>query len=290
MKIDLHMHTNFSACANADNSWQNLLEKAEFEKIDILSVTDHNTCDFYTILKNNDVSKIFSGKIIAGIELDVVEDGIAFELLAYNFNISLVSDWAQKTYGTLQNRQNKIKDLLISKIRDYSLKIDKEIILDEKEYAHKCVYESMIKYKENLKFFKDYTINNFSDFYRISTENKNFPLYISIENIFPGMKEVISIIHKAKGVVVLAHPYNYKSNANVEKLLCIAKDSGIDGIEVFHPSCNCDQTLYLQNYAKKYNLIITGGSDYHGIEKHNNMGLSDIESQTIIVQPNFIIQ
>jgi len=286
MKIDLHTHTNFSACADKNNSWQELLKKAERENIQVLSVTDHNTCEFYKA-SSQKVSQYFSGKIVSGVELDVVEDAVAFELLAYNFDIDKMSDWTTMTYGTLKTRQEKLKNKLIEKIKENDLKIDEaNTVLGEKDYAHKCVYEQMVRFEENLEFFKKYNINSFSDLYRASTEDKNFPLYIDAGEIFPNTKEVARAVHDANGTIVLAHPYNYKYNVDVEKLLNIVIKYGIDGIEVFHPSCNPEQSKYLMEFATKNNLVITGGSDYHGTEKHNIIGLDFKKSNMVINQPN----
>lgn len=282
MRIDLHTHTNFSACADKINTWEALLRKAEIENIELLSITDHNTCVFHLLEKFVDTSQFFSGKIIPGIELDVVEDGISFELLAYNFDIKKVFDWALDTYGTINTRQQKLKDKLIEVTKNYNLPIDEEnLIVGKTDYAHNCVYANMIKFEKNLKLFKEYNINNSSDFYRISTEDKNFPLYVNTKSIWPDVSTVIDVIHKANGIVILAHPYNYKSNVDVERLLQIALEKGVDGIEVFHPSCDDKQAKYLLDFARKNKLIVTGGSDYHGTEKHNQLGLTDSESEKV---------
>ena len=62
MRIDLHTHTNFSACADKINTWEALLRKAEIENIELLSITDHNTCVFHLLEKFVDTSQFFSGK------------------------------------------------------------------------------------------------------------------------------------------------------------------------------------------------------------------------------------
>ena len=281
MQIDLHMHTNFSACANKSNSWQELLKKAETEKIDVLSITDHNTCAFY-LEDAEKVKELFSGKIISGVELDVFENGVAFELLAYDFDVKQVDKYLNKTYGTLQTRQNKLKDKLINKAKENNIKVDLDIRVGELEYAHKCVYENMKTFRENSQFFEKYSINSFSDLYRLSTEDKKFPLYIDVGEIFPGVNEVVSQIHKHKGIVVLAHPYNYKTNVNVEMLLQIALESGMDGIEVFHPSASISQIKSLLKFATKNNLLVTGGSDYHGTAMQNKIGLNAKQSKKIV--------
>ena len=289
MRIDLHSHTNFSACSDKKNTWEELLRKAEKEKIKLLSITDHNTCIFHLLEIFVNTSQLFSGKIIPGIELDVVEDGISFELLAYNFDVKKVFDWALDTYGTINTRQQKLKDRLVEAVKNYNLPIDEEnLIVGKADYAHNCVYDNMIKFEKNQKLFKEYDIKNSSDFYRVSTEDKSFPAYVDTKSIWPDIGNVVNAIHNANGIVVLAHPYNYKFNVDVERLLQIALENGVDGIEVFHPSCDDKQAKYLLDFSFRNNLIVTGGSDYHGTEKHNILGLSEQESD--LVQINRILK
>lgn len=288
MKVDLHTHTNFSPCADRTNTWQELLKKAESEKIDLLAITDHNTCMFHLMDNFVDSSKFFSGKIVSGVELDVVENGVTFELLAYNFDVKKVFDWTYKNYGTIESRQKLLKEKLLKLIRKHKLKVDeKSIQIGKMEYADKKIYNNMLQFEENLQFFEKYNIKSSADFYRITTEEKNFPLYIDPNENGVKAKDVVSIIHKANGIVILAHPYEYKFNANVDALLKFAVNNGIDGVEVFHPSANNKQIKYLLDFAEKNNLIITGGSDYHGTEKRKDIGVASKYSRLITQQNIF---
>ncbi len=283
MKIDLHMHSNFSACANPDNSWEKLLTLAEDNGLEKISITDHNTCIVHVINKFKDTRNLFKGKIVPGMECDVVEDGLTFELLAYNFDVMKIFNWAYEIYGTLEIRQTKIKNKLVKITQNAGFEIDDTVVFNGKvDYAHKYVLENMQKFEKNKEFFIKYNIETLSDFYRLSTTEKSFPLYMDMNEFWPSVKEVVDAIHNANGVVVLAHPYNYKANVDPNKLLEICQKYKVDGIEVFHPSCNDKQSEYLLNFAKKHNLIITGGSDYHGKPENNVMGLLENQNENEI--------
>ena len=276
MNFDLHTHTNFSACANKENSWESLLTKAQEKGIELLSVTDHDTCLFHVINHFTNTKRFFQGKIIPGMECDVVEDGVTFELLAYNFDVMKVFNWAYKVYGTLEIRQTRIKDALVELVKQKSFAFDDKKPFNGKvDYAHKYVYEDMLTHTENNDFFDKYQIKTLSDFYRLSTTDKDFPLYMNMDQFWPSVDEVAKAIHEAGGIVVLAHPYNYKSNIDTNKLLQIVLEKDIDGVEVYHPSCDLEKINFLIKFAKKHNLIITGGSDYHGTEKHNTIGIDN---------------
>ena len=78
---------------------------------------------------------------------------------------------------------------------------------------------------------------------------------------FPEPSEILDAIHEAGGVAVLAHPDLFDSMDLMEELIPL----GLDGVEVWHPLCSEEKTDYLKSVASKYNLLMTGGSDFHGM-------------------------
>ena len=74
--------------------------------------------------------------------------------------------------------------------------------------------------------------------------------------------EAARIIHKAGGIAVLAHPAEIENLSYVEEIL----HSGVmDGMEVFHPSVLQEKNKHdWLAIAKKYHLMVSGGSDLHG--------------------------
>lgn len=275
MKYDLHMHTNFSACANKDNSYENLLKLCEKSGLDTISITDHNSCIFHMLHMYSDLSGLYSGKIVTGMECDVNEGGIGFEILAYNFDPAKIFNWTYSTYGTLESRQTKLKDKLLDLIKKNGFSYDQSIKYNPKtDYAHHYIYDSMKGIRANQQLFIKYGIENVHDFYRHSTTNKDFPLYVDTSIFSPPIKTILKEVHNAGGVAILAHPYNYK-NVDGDTLLRLAIDNGIDGIEVYHPSAYEKGKIdYLLNLANKHSLIITGGSDYHGTEHRGQIGIT----------------
>ena len=83
-----------------------------------------------------------------------------------------------------------------------------------------------------------------------------------VEHEYPDVNFVLDLIHSAKGIAVLAHPIQYN---NIELLEELAEKGKLDGVEVYHYSANDKQKEQLLKIAEKYNLIVTGGSDFHGL-------------------------
>lgn len=278
MKNDLHVRTNFSASANKEWDWKKVLKKCEDEKIQKLSITDFDTCVFHVINKIIDTSSYFSGTIITGMECDVCEKGITFELLAYNFEPFKTLLWSYETYGTLEDRQTKIKDLLVDAIKQNEFKFNTKIKFNGKvDFAHKYVYENMLSFEENDEFFKKYNIENLSDFYKLSSKETKFPLYVNMNKVFPTVKKVVDFIHSVGGFVVLAQPCKDGNKNNLNFILQTALKYGVDGIEVYHPSHSKDDIKYLLNLCKDKNLIITGGSNFNGKLENNTVGIKNID-------------
>jgi hypothetical protein len=78
--------------------------------------------------------------------------------------------------------------------------------------------------------------------------------------------DAISMIMEAGGIPVLAHPFTLycKSSNDLEQLITQLVDHGLQGIEVFYPEHNEKQTAEYHLLAKRNNLLVTGGSDFHG--------------------------
>jgi hypothetical protein len=97
------------------------------------------------------------------------------------------------------------------------------------------------------------------------------PAYVELQEITP--KESIELIRHAGGIPVLAHPSYIGDDGIIPSIV----GDGIQGIEVFYPVR--DQTL-LERYlalAKRYKLLITGGSNYHGgMHRQINVELGEI--------------
>jgi len=78
---------------------------------------------------------------------------------------------------------------------------------------------------------------------------------------YPSVKEVIDEIHSAGGIAVLSHPGKYKNDEELDEYL----ELGLDGVEVWSPYNSPELAQELADYCKKHKILLTGGSDFHGI-------------------------
>jgi predicted metal-dependent phosphoesterase TrpH len=87
-------------------------------------------------------------------------------------------------------------------------------------------------------------------------------------------EECIKLILDAGGIPVLAHPFTLKmTNEELKSELKYLVSIGLKGIEVIHSKGNEEQREFYKELAKEFNLITTGGTDYHGPEVKPNIKL-----------------
>lgn len=255
MKINLHSHSNFSL--DGELSPNDLIDKMKNNNYDIISITDHDTCLAY-----KEIDNINNLKIITGMEADAIVNNHTYDFLCYDFKLNDVLKYASNTYKTVEIRQKIIFDELVKKCKENDIKLNNVNSYNPlEEYAHMAIYRMLDK-----DFLNKYNIIDAGDFYRVSTIDSKFPLYIDMHIVWPDIIELVKIIHKNNGLVFLAHPYRY--NKDVKDVLKEIKQY-VDGIEISNNPKNKEEVEYLYKYAKDNNLLVSIGSDYHGNDRYN---------------------
>lgn len=266
--IDLHIHTIYS---DGDKTVEEVLKMCEERKLEYISITDHDTCWQYEdeALKNN---KIFSGKIIKGTELHAVFQNRSIEILAYNVDTNIINEWREQYYSKdkLKEEQEILYKRLLNICDKQGLIYDeKNIVKPERisDYVEVQIYKELMRHKENYKILGEFA-KSFSIFFRKGLANPKSNYFTNFIEFRPTYKEVIDIIHKARGKAFLAHPFEYKFDDTIGFINDLSKEVALDGIECFHPSSEVENKKdILVEYAKENNLYISGGSDYHGNRK-----------------------
>ena len=118
----------------------------------------------------------------------------------------------------------------------------------------------------------------------VSSFNEAFDLWIGrsspayVERYKLSPEETIGLIRRSGGVPVLAHPYIYsrtgvcKVGLDLRRWLPRLREAGLEGMEVYYPNYTRRVNRHLLALAVRHNLLITGGSDYHGGMLGNGLG------------------
>ena len=99
---------------------------------------------------------------------------------------------------------------------------------------------------------------------------KSGAAYVASNRLTP--LEAVKTIKAAGGLAVLAHPLVFVNKGVLDDLICGLKPFGLDGIEANYPTHTPEITARLYETARKYRLIATGGTDYHGTIRPIEMG------------------
>lgn len=262
--IDLHTHTNYS-----DGTWsvKRLLEEAEKAKIEVLSITDHDTIKEYIELMEIDYSKIFKGKIIKGVEFSTVYNGVFFHLLGYNFDYKKLDNWAHENYETRKPNLNAEFEFMMESCKRNNIKVGNIEYDKSKGWPIDIIYPEIKKHQENKKYFKEEEWNNVEIFFNSCVTNKNFPVFVDFSIHYPSADVVAREVRKAGGKLFVAHPYRYNLEDTIQFLDILKDNKIIDGVEVYHSIHTEEQAAILKKYCKDNNLLISGGSDCHGERK-----------------------
>lgn len=107
------------------------------------------------------------------------------------------------------------------------------------------------------------------------------------KNFYIDSETAIKLVHAANGKIFLAHPFGESSDelfdiSNVEPYIKSLADLGIDGMECYYSAYNNERITFLLETAKKYNLLVSAGSDCHGNpNKYGNIGQTSADNTKI---------
>lgn len=256
MRTDLHIHSNYS---DGTKSVEELIELAKNKNLDMIAITDHDTLDAHIEYQKLNSDYL----VIAGVELSTYRNKKPVHILGYfyqnNTDVSELKDYLK----IMKEKRNIRIQKIISNLADlFNIKVE---YADVKKGSHGVISRPHIARVICEKY--GYTFQEVFDKFL----NDESPAYVDVERL--DTKDAIDMLHRNNAIAVLAHPIYLKDN-KVEDIIAL----GIDGIEVRYEGQ--DQEYY-QTLANKYNLLITGGSDYHGEVYPQEMGCYGIEDKEL---------
>jgi predicted metal-dependent phosphoesterase TrpH len=254
--IDLHTHTSAS---DGDHAPADLVRRAARAGIQTLAVTDHDTTEgIPEALKTAEAVGI---RLVPGIEISAHAGGKELHLLGLFVDPALPA-FREFLVDLEQSRHRRIEKI-VEKLRTMGVDITVQEVMEAAEHGsvgRPHVARVMVR-KGIVSSFK-------SAFARFL--GNDGPAYLPAQRVSPA--KAIEAVHRAGGVACLAHP----ALNDVYTLIPELVECGMDAIEIYYPEHTPKNVKEFLATAEKYDLLISGGSDYHGPNRSRAASLGGI--------------
>jgi hypothetical protein len=247
MFADLHLHTNFSDGTYAP---EEVVALAVKHSLAAIALTDHDTVEGCERAARGCAAAGI--EFITGAELTAEQDGNELHVLGYfvdTKNDRLLSEIAK--FQAV--RQERIREMVARLNRlDIPLSADAVFALancrspGRPHVARALVNAGLVGSLDEA--FERYL-------------KKNRPAWVPKHKMSALI--AIELVHQAGGLAVMAHPGLNRTDGVIPSLV----EAGLDGIECFHTKHSAAMSEHYLELAEKFSLLVTGGSDCHGLSK-----------------------
>jgi 3',5'-nucleoside bisphosphate phosphatase len=248
--IDLHSHTNES---DGTLSPAELIAEAARAGVRVLAITDHDTFTGYE--QAIAPAREAAVDLLCGIELSTKLNGQSVHLLGYfphpGNGLSHFREWVRDLQASRRDRNVR----LVARLRELGF----DITLEEAEARGKGMTGR--PHFAQIMVEKGYVANfrqAFDDYLDESARGYVFRRE-------PSVAEAVQRIREAGGIASLAHPV--RVHGDLPSLLPDLCNAGLNAIEAYHSDHGPAETEFYLAIARRHDLLVTGGSDFHGALK-----------------------
>jgi predicted metal-dependent phosphoesterase TrpH len=229
---------------------------AKYKGLQAIAITDHDTIE--GLQEGLSEGKKIGFEVIPGIEISAEHSPGSMHLLG--FFLDIFHPFLNERLRYLQKARAERNPKIIEKLNRLGIEITYEEVLKASgggqvgrpHFAQVLLEKGYVRsYQEAFERFLKKGAQAYVDKFRFSA------------------KEAIHFINVAAGIAVLAHPNTLHMNkySELENLILQLIEDGLKGIEVYYPEHSALEVAQYKNLAERYGLLMTGGTDYHGIEK-----------------------
>lgn len=252
--IDLHLHTTASDGVMTPSE---IVNYAKNKGLLAIAITDHDTIDGLE-------EGLFEGErigleVIPGIEISAEHSPGSMHLLG--FFIDIHHPILKERLGDLQRARAERNPKMAEKLKKLGIDITFDEVLKASGGGQvgRPHFAQVLLEKGYVRSFQE----AFDRFLK-----KGASAYV--EKMRFSAEESIHFINEAHGMAVLAHPNTLQLNgySDLENLILRLVKRGLKGIEAYYPEHSALEVAQYKSLAERHGLLVTGGTDYHGIEKN----------------------
>ena len=263
--IDLHIHSSFS---DGIFTPREIIKMAKAAGAIAIALTDHDTtAGIEEFLSAQETGAL---KLLPGVELSANHKIGSLHILGYGIDHTQAA--FQKSLHEIQQYRVKRNFAIFKQLNllGYDLSIDEINGKNSGQTGRPHIARLLVK--------KGIVRSEQEAFVRFL--KKGATAHVAREPL--SAKKAIAIIKQAGGLAVLAHPASVDPTcASIAEVTKELKESGLSGIEVFHPMHNKKHLRYYSNLCHELELFATGGSDFHG-RKNEPIGLGRYGKNNLI--------
>jgi len=258
MLLDFHIHSIFS---DGTDTVEKIFKRVKDKDLNFFSITDHDSLDSQRyVFERKDTFSSYGINYITGLEIST-DYKINLDILGYGCDI----------YN--ENLNSKLDEVLDFRSRRNEMMVELfnkngiEISMEElKDIAGNDIVGR--PHFARLLLNKGYVKTQNEAFEKFIGDGKKF----NIDKKKLSVKESIELIRNSGGIPSLAHPVYLYDDPDFESQLKKMVSYGLMGMEVYYSQNSMKHTDYFERTAKKYDLLFTAGSDYHGKNKNIDIG------------------
>jgi predicted metal-dependent phosphoesterase TrpH len=245
--IDLHIHTKAS---DGIFTPAQVVEVVLKSGLKAFSITDHDTINGFA-----EAEKLIEGnnvEIVPGVELSCHYKDSDVHILGYYIDFKN-PEFEKKIFKFRQERYERGEEM-VSKLNEMGINLSMQTVIDiagKSAVGRPHVADALLK--EEFVQTYDEAFARYIGYHA--------PAYVPKQTFTP--EQGIDLIHLTRGVAILAHPGTLKHDEFIPDLIVM----GLDGIEAYHSQHGRNDVTRYKNFADKYGVIYTGGSDCHGPRK-----------------------
>jgi predicted metal-dependent phosphoesterase TrpH len=252
--VDLHLHTTAS---DGVMSPSEIVRYAKTKRLQAIAITDHDTIE--GLEEGLSEGKRIDLEVIPGIEVSAEHSPGSMHLLGFFLDIH--HPFLNERLRYLQKARAERNPKIAERLNRLGIELTYEEVLKASGGGQvgRPHFAQVLLEKKYVRTFQE----AFDRFLK-----KGAPAYV--DKFRFTAKEALHFINEAKGVAVLAHPNTLNMNgySELENLILRLIEEGLKGIEVYYPEHSPLEVAQYKTLAERYGLLITGGTDYHGIEKN----------------------
>jgi predicted metal-dependent phosphoesterase TrpH len=249
--IDLHLHTNASDGLLTPTE---LVAYVAMSGVRIFAVTDHDTTDGLNEAAAG--AARHAVRLVPGIEITAVDRARDVHMLGYFFDRN---DAGFEQFLAAQRATRIARIIEIARRLDaLGMPVDVQSIVDE---ARRDTSKSIGRPRLARAMIEAGYVSSTREAFD-TWLGKGCPAFIERAGASP--EEVIAIVHRAGGIVSLAHP----GRTRIDDRIAALRDAGLDAIEVYHSDHDPAMVTTYLAMARQLDFLVTGGSDFHGDPTH----------------------